>query len=120
MYFTGTDNRWSIRWYNSEKRIVKKHVRQDVDVYLTLSPVGAGPTVRLTQHDNFLNEYPVPGDVSTETLVEHGNELTLSAPGFGVIAHIAGQDPIDGEHRGILRDIFDPAVIPVLCQALTP
>jgi hypothetical protein len=49
---------------------------------------------------------------------DHGNGFTLQAPGFGVIAHIAGLDLPDGTHHGVARVIEDPAVAAELCSAL--
>jgi hypothetical protein len=63
----------------------------------------------------------VPGDVSTGALTEHGNEVTISSPGFGVILHIAGLNLPEGDHRGVFRIIEDaqPQVAAELCAALT-
>jgi hypothetical protein len=63
----------------------------------------------------------VPGDESTGALTEHGNEVTISSPGFGVILHIAGLDLPEGDHRGVFRIVEDaqPEVAAELCAALT-
>ena len=100
--------------------IVKRHVRQDVDGTVSLSPQGAGPTVDLTVHANWYDDrYADPLDLDSGVRNYHG-EFTLQAPGFGVIAHIAGLDLPDGTHRGVFRDIDDPTVAAKLCAALTP
>jgi hypothetical protein len=119
VYETGSDVRHGIRWYNSDNKLVKRFVTQDAEATWSLSPTGAGPTVTATTHANWRNDYAVPGDVSTGPQVTHGDGLTVQAPGFGVIAHIAGLDPPDGPHRGIFHDIDDPAVAAKLCAALT-
>jgi hypothetical protein len=117
-YETGTDDRRGIRWYNSDRRLAKRFVTQDVELEWSLSPTGAGPTVTLTVHANWRNDYAVPGDESTGPQITHG-EATLQAPGFGVIAHNAGLDLPDETHHGAFRDISDPAVALEVCSALT-
>ena len=83
-----------------------------------MSPTGAGPTVKISFHANWRNEYAVPGDESSGTESLHG-ESSVSAPGFGVIAHIAGLDAPDGTYRGVYRFVDDPEVAAKLCAALT-
>ena len=61
MYWTGTDVRSGIRWYNADDRkLVKRFVTQDVDSVVSLSPSGAGPTATLAQHTNWWTYYAVP------------------------------------------------------------
>jgi hypothetical protein len=117
-YATGTDDRRGIRWYNSDRRLAKRFVTQDVDIEWSLSPTGGGPTVTETAHVNWRNEYAVPGDESTGPQITHG-ESTLQAPGFGVIAHVAGLDLPDRTHRGVFRDLSDPDAAAEVCAALT-
>jgi hypothetical protein len=53
MYWTGTDARSGIRWYNADDRkLVKRFVTRDTVSVVSLSPTGAGPTAMLTQHAN--------------------------------------------------------------------
>jgi hypothetical protein len=121
VYERSTDTRHGIRWYNSDNRLVKRFVTQDLEGTWSLSPVGAAPTVTITAHDNWRNVYPVPGDLSSELQVNHGDGFTVEAPGFGVIAHIAGMDRREDQEapHGVSRDITDPAVASELCSALT-
>jgi hypothetical protein len=120
IYLTINDVRRGIRWYDSsDLTIVKRLVFQDAEGSLSLSPTGEGPTVTVTVHANWRNvEFPDPFDESTWPTTFHGNGFTLSAPGFGVIAHIAGLDLPDGTHHGVARVIEDPAVAAELCSAL--
>jgi hypothetical protein len=121
VYQTGTDERRGIRWYNSDRLLAKRFVTQDVDFTWSLSPTGAGPLVTLSAHNNWRNVYAVPGsDADTGPQLTHGNELTISQAGGGVIAHIAGLDGNDDTHRGVFRFFDDPAVLASLCAALTP
>jgi hypothetical protein len=120
IYETINDVRRGIRWYDSsDLTIVKRLVFQDAEGSWSLSPTGEGPTVTLTAHANWRNlEFPDPLDESTWPTTFHGNEFTLSAPGFGVIAHVAGLDLPDGTHHGAARVIEDPVVAAELCAAL--
>lgn len=118
IYETSTDNRVGIRWYNSDGKLVSRHVRQDDEGTWSLSPTGAGPLVNISVHANWSNQYPIPGDEASATQVNHGVGFTAQAPGFGVILHIAGLDEPDGTHHGILRFIDDPAAEAELCAAL--
>jgi hypothetical protein len=120
VYQTGTDERRGIRWYNSDGLLAKRFVSQDVELTWSLSPTGAGPLVTLSAHANWRNVYAVPGsDADTEPQPTHGNELTISQAGVGVIAHIAGLDGKGDTHRGVFRLFDDPAVAASLCAALT-
>jgi hypothetical protein len=120
IYETINDVRRGIRWYDSsDLMIVKRLVFQDAEGTWSLSPTGDGPTVMLTAHSNWRNlEFPDPLDESTWPTTFHGNGFTLQAPGFGVIAHIAGLDLPDGTHHGVARVIEDPTVAAELCSAL--
>jgi hypothetical protein len=121
VYQTGTDERRGIRWYNSDGLLAKRFVTQDVEFTWSLSPTGAGPLITLSAHANWRNVYAVPGsDADTEPQFTHGNEVTISQPGVGVIAHIAGLDGKGDTHRGVFRLFDDPAVAATLCAALTP
>lgn len=120
VYETSTDVRRGIRWYNSDGKLVKRFVTQDLEGTWSLSPTGAGPTAKLSAHDNWRNVYAVPGDESSGPTTFHGNGITVQAPGFGVIVHIAGLDLPDGTHRGVARIFEDPEVAAELCAALTP
>jgi len=120
VYETSRDVRLGTRWYNAaDSVIVKRHVTQDLEGSWSLSPEGAGPTVAISAHANWYDsDYADPNDLDSGVRATHG-EFTVQAPGFGVIAHIAGLDRPDDTHRGVFRDIEDPAVAAHLCGALT-
>jgi hypothetical protein len=120
MYWTGSDVRSGIRWYSADDRkFVKRFVSFETDSVVSLSPTGAGPTATLEQHYNWWNYYAIPGDESSGGLQEPGNSLTISAPGYGVIVHIAGQFVPDETFHGTFRFPDDPEVAAELCAALT-
>jgi hypothetical protein len=120
VYETSRDVRHGIRWYNAaDSVIVKRHVTQDLEGTWSLSPEGAGPTVAISTHANWYDsQYADPTDLDSGVGAAHG-EFTAQAPGFGVIAHIAGLDRPDDTHRGVFQPIEDPAVAAELCAALT-
>lgn len=117
LYETIYDLREGIRWYLDGK-LVKRFVSQNAEGTWSLSPSGTGPQVKISFHANWRNEYAVPGDESSGTETFHGSE-SVSAPGFGVIAHIAGLGRSDGTQRGVYRFVDDPDVASELCAALT-
>jgi hypothetical protein len=119
IYETSIDTRAGIRWYNAgDSVIVKRHVTQSLEGSWSLSPDGTGPTVTLKGSGNWYDaDYADPNDIDSGTGASHG-ELTLRAPGYGTIAHIAGLDTPEG-HRGLFRIPEDPAVAAELCAALT-
>jgi hypothetical protein len=121
IYDTSHDVRRGIRFYNSEGLLVKRFATQDSEGTWSLSPTGEGPTVDLRVNANWWIVLAVPGDEFTGALTQHGNEVTISSPGSGVILHIAGLDLPEGDHRGVFRIIEDaqPQVAADLCEALT-
>ena len=121
VYETSRDVRLGIRWYNAaDSVIVKRHVTQDLEGTWSLSPEGAGPTVAISVHANWYDgQYVDPADIDSGVGASHG-QATVSTPGLGVIAHIAGLDRPDDTHRGVFRFVDDPAVASALCEALTP
>ena len=111
LYVNGPDRRLGTRWYEAGV-LVRRLVRQDVDQTLSLSPDGSGPTLKVTAHDSWWG-------LADGALAFHGNGVTISAPGAGVLAHIAGYDDLDGNHHGVLRWLDDPATAAAACTALT-
>jgi hypothetical protein len=63
------------------------------------------------------SKVPDPSDVDSAPTYYHGSE-TISAPGYGVIAHFAGFQEPDGTHHGLVRSIDDPSVAAELRSAL--
>ena len=116
IYQTSLDTRAGIRWYEDGK-LVKRFVSQQMAGRWSLSPDGAGPSVSISAHGNWGELYSVPGDVGSAVGSSQGVGIKTSAPGFGVIALIAGYESPDGFH-GVLRLPDDPAVGQELCAAL--
>jgi hypothetical protein len=115
-FFRGDGTRWYV-----DRLAVKRHVAASLDGTWSLSPTGAGPTVKISGHWSFWTVWTTPGDDST--LVEYrtsGNDFKVSAPGFGVILQNAGVTYADGTHHGVSAEFpFTPEVEATLCAALT-
>jgi hypothetical protein len=109
------------RWY-VDRRVVKRHVAASLLGTFSLSPTGAGPTVKISGHSSIWTIWTTPGDDSTAVDTRSsGSDLSLSAPGFGVILHDTGLFLRDGTHHGLSAQIpVTPEVAATLCAALTP
>jgi hypothetical protein len=108
------------RWYVDGK-VVRRHVAASLDGTWSLSPTGAGPTVKISGYWSTWTVWTTPGDDSTavDTRIS-GNDFKVSAPGFGVIIHDAGLAYPDGTHHGTSTEFpFTPETEAALCAALT-
>ena len=108
------------RWYVDGK-VVRRHVAASLDGTWSLSPTGAGPTVKISGYWSTWTVWTTPGDDSTavDTRIS-GGEFKVSAPGFGVIVHSAGVAYPDGTHNGTSTEFpFTPETEAALCAALT-
>jgi hypothetical protein len=114
-YYRGDGTRWYV-----DRLVVQRHIAASLDGTWSLSPTGAGPTVRITGHWSTQTSWSIPGDDSTaiDTSVS-GNDFKISAPGFGVILHDTGHTYPNGTHHGVTAHIpFTPQVAAMLCAAL--
>ena len=108
------------RWYVDGK-VVRRHVEASLEGTWSLSPTGAGPTVKISGSSSVWTVWTTPGDDSTAVDTRNsGNGFKISAPSFGVINHDAGLSHPDGTHHGILGEFpFTPEIEAALCAALT-
>ena len=127
VYLTETVHREGIRWY-SDGLLVRRFVTEHEEGSLSLSPTGEEPTVRVFDHNTWVDNYTTPGDEDSAITTFHGNGFRIVLPGGGDLLHIAGfdQEP-DGPFHGIARDlnvdedtgfVSDPEVNAALCAAL--
>jgi len=115
-HFRGDGTRWYV-----DGKIVRRHVAASLDGTWSLSPTGAGPTVKISGHWSFWTVWTTPGDDSTAVDTRSsGSDFKLSAPGFGVMNLSAGLTYPDGTHHGITPEFpFTPEIEAALCAALT-
>ena len=127
VYLTSLAHRKGIRWY-SDGLLVRRFVTEHEEGSLSLSPTGEEPTVRVFDHNTWVDNYTTPGDEDSAITTFHGNGFRIVLPGGGDLLHIAGfdQEP-DGPFHGIARDlnvdedtgfVSDPEVNAALCAAL--
>ena len=115
-HFRGDGTRWYV-----DGKVVRRHVAASVEGTWSLSPTGAGPTVKISGSSSEWTVWTTPGDDSTAVTTRNsGNGFKISAPGFGVINHDAGLTYPDGTHHGTtLVFPFTPEIEAALCAALT-
>jgi hypothetical protein len=115
-YYRGDGTRWYV-----DLLAVKRHVAASLDGTWSLSPTGAGPSVKISGYWSIWTIWTTPGDDSTAVETSSsGNAFKVSAPGFGVILQDAGLLYPDGTHHGVSGQIpFTPEVAATLCEALT-
>jgi hypothetical protein len=116
IHFRGDGTRWYV-----DAKVVRRHNAASVDGTWSLSPTGAGPTVKISGHWSFWTLWTTPGDDSTAVDTRSsGSDFKLSAPGFGVMNLSAGLTYPDGTHHGITPEFpFTPEIEAALCAALT-
>jgi hypothetical protein len=116
IYETAADTTHATRWYEN-LLLVERDAQTHVSGTWTLSPTGAGPSVRfgidLSWHETFL----VPGDLSSDSEVIHGSFLRI--PALGVGFHASGIGMADGTDHGYFNSFTDEAKVE-LCELLTP
>ena len=115
-HFRGDGTRWYV-----DGKVVRRHVAASLDGTWSLSPTGAGPTVKISGHWSFWTVWRTPVDDSTAVDTRSsGSDFKLSAPGFGVINLSAGLTYPDGTHHGITPEFpFTPEIEAALCEAFT-
>ena len=114
VYETSTETRNATRWYR-DGLLVERIVQSKVRGTWSLSPTGAGPTVGIAANQSWDENFLVPGDVSSDSEVSHGNFLRVE--GLGSVLHEAGIWLPDGTHHGILAD-FSDSNLQALCDLL--
>jgi hypothetical protein len=115
-HFRGDGTRWYV-----DGKVVRRHVAASLDGTWSLSPTGAGPTVKISGYWSFWTVWTTSGDDSTAVDTRSsGSDFKLSGPGFGVINLSAGLTYPDGTHHGITPEFpFTPEIEAALCAALT-
>jgi hypothetical protein len=113
VYETSTDTRHATRWYQ-DGLLVERTVQSKVRGTWSLSPTGAGPTVSFMMDRSWDERFLVPGDLSSDSEVSHGNFVRVD--GMGSIGRETGIWLPDGTHHGLLTD--DPSSERLFCALL--
>jgi hypothetical protein len=114
VYETSTDSRHATRWYR-DGLLVERIVQSKVRGTWTLSPTGAGPTVVFMADLSWDERFLVPGDLSSDSEVSHGNFIRID--GMGSFSRDAGIWLPDDTHHGLLT-IFSDESNARLCALL--
>jgi len=104
----------STRWYRN-LLLVERDAQQKIDGTWSLSPTGSGPLVAFAQDNSWHETFLVPGDLSSDSEVEHGS---FRVPALGAEFHDSGIILPDGTAHG--HTLFTDAAKAQLCALLTP
>ena len=115
IYETATAIAHATRWYEN-LLLVERDATQSVRGTWSLSPTGAGPTVDIAANDGWHETFLVPGDLSSDSVVAHGNFLRIS--GMGADFRDVGIYLPDGTHHGLAS--FTDEAAARLCALLAP
>lgn len=110
-----------VRVYDANNDLVRRTGRLSLSGYFSLSPTGEPPIINVVAHQNFIEEFTVPGDISSGLETTYGLiNLTggSSAPGFGADLHASGRILPDGTFDGLNHDFFTPGANEAFCAAL--
>jgi hypothetical protein len=102
VYETSTDTRHATRWYR-DGLLVERIVQSKVRGAWSLSPTGATPSVDFMADLSWDERFLVPGDLSSDSEVSHGNFLRID--GMGSLGRETGIWLPDGTHHGLLSDV---------------
>ena len=114
VYETSTDSRHATRWYR-DGLLVERIVQSKVRGAWSLSPSGATPTVAFMADLSWDERFLVPGDLSSDSEVSHGNIIRVD--GMGSLGRDAGIWLPDGTHHGLLTN-ESPEGEALLCALL--
>lgn len=115
IYETATDTRHATRWY-ANGLLVERNATESIRGTWSLSSTGAGPTVDIAANDGWHETFLVPGDLSSDSEVAHGDFLRISGMGAGF--RDVGIYLPDGTHHGLAS--FTDAATGRLCAMLMP
>jgi len=115
IYESGTVTTHSTRWYKN-LLLVERNAQEHIVGTWSLSPTGSRPTVVFATDISWHETFLVPGDLSSDSIVEHGSFLRV--PALGAEFHDSGINMADGTHHG--NTSFTDAAKARLCALVTP
>jgi hypothetical protein len=116
IYESATVRSHATRWY-VDLLLVERDAQEHVAGSWSLSPTGSGATVAFAADDSWHETFLVPGDLSSDSEVNHGSFLRI--PALGADLHESGIGMADGTEHGHLNSFTDEALAR-LCELLAP
>lgn len=101
VYETSTETTHATRWYR-DGLLVERIVQAKIRGTWSLSPTGSGPIVGFMADLSWDEQFLVPGDLSSDSEVSHGNFVRID--GMGSLGRETGIWLPDGTHHGLLSD----------------
>jgi hypothetical protein len=114
VYLTMTESGQATRWYR-DLLLVERNATYKMRGSWSLAPDGSGPSVAIAADFSWHETFPVPGDLSSDVEVSHGNFIRVA--GFGAIGADSGIFKADGTFRGHAGE-DDPAEDAAVCRLL--
>ena len=127
VYTTGFHDTQAVRWHLPDGRAEHTYFKNLSLETWTLSPTGAGPTVKVKGSWNLHYVYPDPGVLATRVLTITGADWQVTAQGYGLVFHDTGlvrfvpggddviditHGPTDSDHGNL--DLVMPEVCAIL------
>jgi hypothetical protein len=114
VFVTMTETINATRWYQAGL-LVERDATDHMRGFWSLSPDGGGPTVAIADDFSWHEQFTVPGDLSSDVEVSHGNYIRVA--GLGAIGMDSGIFKADGTFRGHSGEGV-PEEDPALCRLL--
>jgi hypothetical protein len=114
VYLASTETTHATRWY-ADLLLVERNVDDKMRGSWSLSPDGSGPTVEIASDFSWHEHFVIPGDLSSDIEVSHGNFIRVV--GLGAIGADSGTFKADGTFRGHAGENV-PAEDPAVCRLL--
>lgn len=127
VYESATNVAHSTRWYNQDRLLVERTNEERLSGVWTLSPGGAGPSVRIRVDDGWHEHFVIPGDLSSDVERAHGSYLHVLSLGNDILDVGLRLSPEDTQHGytsfspdSNIFDGTDPLGAAILCAVLAP
>ncbi len=114
VYLTMTESGQATRWYR-DLLLVERNATYKMRGSWSLAPDGSGPSVAIAADFSWHETFPVPGDLTSDVEVSHGNFIRVE--GLGAIGADSGTFKADGTFRGHAGE-DDPAEDAAVCRLL--
>jgi hypothetical protein len=110
IYSTGGQHRTLTRHGDADGRAMWSKAHVEIKDELSMQPDGSGPTMRAVGLFEESFAYSIPGDASTRTDRYTGLDVSITAPGYGLVLRDAGVKTFDIDDNVLLRHGPHPVV----------